>query len=147
LKVNLPAHNPSFSFHHVGVAVANLQQAAAFYSSAFGFEMVSGPFEDPIQKVAVCFLARSSDAIAPLELISPLVDTCPINNYLKKEIGAYHLCYEVADISRTLAHLRANKCLIIGKPVPAVAFNGRKIAWCYTPTNQLVELIDTGKPD
>jgi methylmalonyl-CoA/ethylmalonyl-CoA epimerase len=132
----------NFTFHHVGVAVPDLEQAAAFYADAFGLRMVSGPFEDPIQKVKVCFLAGGDGSFAPLELISPLSGESPVNGYLAKEIGAYHVCYEVADIAAVLADLRAKGCLVISRPAPAVAFAGRKIAWCFTPTKQLVELLE-----
>jgi len=135
-----------FIFHHVGVAVPDVEQASAFYSTAFGFQVVSGPFDDPIQKVKVCFLSEPGQGLAPLELIAPLGDDSPVNGYLTKGIGAYHLCYEVADIAATLAELRAQGCLVISKPVPAVAFGGRKIAWCFTPTRQLLELLEQETP-
>ena len=136
----------SFTFHHVGVAVPDLEQASAFYSAAFGFQVVSGPFEDPIQKVKVCFLAEPGRSLAPLELISPLDGDSPVNGYLTKGIGAYHVCYEVADIAKALADLRGKGCLVISRPVPAVAFAGRKIAWCFTPTHQLLELLEQAPP-
>ena len=117
-----------------------------FYSTAFGFQIVSGPFDDPIQKVRVCFLAEAGKTSGNLELISPLTPDSPVNGYLAKAIGAYHVCYEVAEIDAALAELRAQGCLIISKPVPAVAFGGKKIAWCFTPTNQLVELLERNSP-
>jgi len=136
----------SFTFHHVGVAVADIEKASKFYSTAFGFQIVSGPFEDPIQKVKICFLGEAGKTSGNIELISPLTPDSPVNGYLAKEIGAYHMCYEVADIDTALAELRAKRCLVISKPVPAVAFGGRKIAWCFTPTNQLFELLEQNPP-
>jgi methylmalonyl-CoA/ethylmalonyl-CoA epimerase len=137
----------AFTFHHVGVAVPDLEQAATFYSEAFGFRVVSGPFEDPIQKVKVCFMAEAGRSLAHLELISPLDSDSPVNGYLTKGIGAYHVCYEVAEIAKALAELRGKGCLVISRPVPAVAFAGRKIAWCFTPTHQLLELLQQDTPD
>ena len=134
----------SFAFHHVGVAVVDLQQALAFYSSAFGLRLVSGPFEDPLQKVQVCFLADAGRDSGYLELISPMEKESPLNCYLNDGVGAYHVCYEVADPGKALIELRARKCLVIAQPVPAVAFGGRKIAWCLTPTRQLIELLERG---
>ena len=119
-----------------------MEQAITFYTTALGFRLVSGPFEDPIQKVKVCFLAEPGQTLTHLELITPLDKASPVNTYLSKGIGAYHVCYEVADITTALDELRRQKCLIISRPVPAVAFDGRKIAWCFTPTQQLVELVE-----
>jgi methylmalonyl-CoA/ethylmalonyl-CoA epimerase len=132
----------TFTFHHIGVAVADLEQAAAFYTTALGFHVVSGPIEDPIQKVKACFLAEAGRSQIHIELISPTGSDSPVNAYLTKGIGAYHVCYEVTDISSALTELRSKGCLVICKPVTAVAYAGRKIAWCFTPTNQLVELLE-----
>ncbi len=132
-----------FTFHHVGVAVTDFDKAVAFYRDVLGFRLVSGPFEDPIQKVKVGFLADAGGA-PTLELIAALGEDSPINRYLSEGIGAYHTCYEVTDVAATLAALRGKRCLIVSNPVPAVAFGGRSIAWCYTPTNQLLELLERG---
>jgi hypothetical protein len=32
--------------------------------------------------------------------------------------------------------------MLLGEPVPAVAFGGRRIAWFYTRTHQLFELVE-----
>ena len=32
--------------------------------------------------------------------------------------------------------------MVVSGPVPAVAFGGRQIAWLYTPTRQLFELVE-----
>lgn len=132
----------SFTFHHLGVAVSDLDEACAFYKAAFGFKMISGPFDDPIQKVTVCFLGSGTAGATPLELICPLNDTAPVNSYLAKGIGAYHICFEVDRIGEALDRLWQNGSMIVSQPVPAVAFGGRKIAWCFTPTRQLVELVE-----
>ena len=123
------------------MAVPDLEKALVFYQTALGFRLTSGPFEDHIQKVKVCFLADGGGA-SNLELICGLDGDSPIKRYLDQGIGAYHTCYEVVDIAATLAALRSQRCLTVGKPVPAVAFGGRKIAWCFTPTNQLIELLE-----
>jgi methylmalonyl-CoA/ethylmalonyl-CoA epimerase len=57
-------------------------------------------------------------------------------------IGAYHVCYEVKALESALVHVRAHGCVIVANPVPAVAFGGRRVAWLYMPTRQLVELLE-----
>jgi|SRR4051812_48610707 methylmalonyl-CoA/ethylmalonyl-CoA epimerase len=135
----------AFKLHHVGIAVPDLQQASAFYTSALGFQIISGPIEDPIQKVRASFLTEVGRDSAWIELICPSDEDSPVNGYLKKGIGAYHVCYEVPDIASALAELRAKGCLVISAPVSAVAFGGRKIAWCFTPTRHLLELLEQSK--
>ncbi len=131
-----------WKLHHVGVAVADLDRAVAVHAKVFGQRLVSGPFVDPIQQVSVCFV-RGDDPSEPLiELIAPASEASPIAGYLTKGIGAYHVCYEVDDLEAALAHVRAERCIVVSGPAPAVAFGGRRIAWFFTPTRQLTELVE-----
>ena len=70
-----------FAFHHVGIAVRDLQTAIPNYKSLFGYNLISGPFDDPIQKVSVCFLSRG-DGDPALELVAPLGPNSPIDRIL-----------------------------------------------------------------
>ncbi len=129
-----------FAFHHVGVAVRNISEAIPVYKRLFDYDLVSGPFDDHIQNVSVCFLSRG-EGDAVIELVAPLGPNSPIDRTLKKGGGTYHICYEVADIHAAIAHLtEAGSCLLSG-PVPAVAFNARPIAWLGTEADLLVELV------
>ena len=130
-----------FRFHHVGIAVQNLQEAIENFKNLFGYELVSGPFDDPIQNVSVCFLSRGSgDPL--IEPVAPLGPGSPVDRFLKKGSGIYHICYEVPDVSAGIEHLTSSGCMLLSGPVPAVAFGMRKIAWLMTETNLLVELVE-----
>jgi len=85
-----------FSFHHVGIAVRDLSKAIPIYKALFGYELTSGPFDDPIQNVSVCFLSRG-DGDTVLELVAPLGPNSPIDLTLKKGGGPYHVCYQDPD--------------------------------------------------
>lgn len=132
----------NFRFSHIGVAVVNLDQAVAAYQQIFGYSVCSGPFVDPVQKVSVCFLSGKEAGDVTIELVAPDGDDSPVNSMLMKGISAYHLCYEVSNISEALKQVRSQGCFILGEPVGAVAFQGRRIAWFYTPTRQLTELVE-----
>lgn len=135
-----------FQLLHVGVAVPSLDSAAKSLADLFGYRVVSGPFDDPIQKVTVNFLSHGESSVAEIELIAPLTDDSPIKSMLAKGSGgAYHLCFGTTDIEAALSHAKNNGCIIVSGPVPAVAFNGRRIAWLYTPSRQLFELVETAK--
>jgi methylmalonyl-CoA/ethylmalonyl-CoA epimerase len=132
-----------FKLRHVGVAVPKLGPTTDALEALFGYKVVSGPFDDPIQKVSVNFLATSDNDVAEIELIAPLSEDSPITSMLAKGGGAaYHLCFETSDIEQAVAHAKANGCIIVSPPVPAVAFNGRRIAWIYTRSRQLFELVE-----
>ena len=139
--------NLGFKLRHVGVAVQKIEPATEALSALFGYKVVSGPFDDPIQKVTVNFLKASAEDTAEIELIAPLTPDSPIAAMLSKGGGgAYHLCFETSDIDAALAHATSNGCIIVSAPAPAVAFGGRRIAWIYTKSRQLFELVEAAVP-
>lgn len=138
-----PPESLGFRLLHVGVAVPSLGPTTEALTALFGYRVVSGPFDDPIQKVQVNFLAKSSSDVAEIELIAPIAEDSPIRSMLAKDGGgAYHLCFETSDIEGALAHAKMNGCIVVSPPVPAVAFEGRRIAWIYTRSRQLFELVE-----
>ena len=134
---------PLFRIDHIGVAVADLDQALQQYAQVFGYELLRGPYDDPQQQARVAFIgiaAQSSDP--PLELVAPLGPGSQVERVLSKGMSVYHICYEVADIEQAISQLRDSGCLLISGPTPAVAYEGRPIAWLYTPNRQLTELVE-----
>ena len=129
-------------FSHLGVAVLNIEQALSVYQEIFGYKVLSGPFDDPIQRASVCFVGTGIPNDMIIEVVASLDENSPVSKMLVKGVGAYDTCYEVDDIEQALADIRKKGCVIINKPVPAVAFKGRRIAWFYTPTRQLVEVVE-----
>lgn len=134
---------PQLTSHHVGVAVASIEKALPVYADVFGYRLLSGPFQDPIQRVSVCFLGAGESGEIVIELVEPSGDNSPVTGVLSKGIGAYHVCYTVRELDSAIAYLRQHGCLILGNPVPAVAFGGRRIAWVLMPTRQLIELLES----
>lgn len=142
-----PIPDLGFRLLHVGVAVPAIDPVTESLTALFGYRVVSGPFNDPIQKVKVNFLTTSASDIAEIELIAPLSEDSPVQSMLKKgQGGAYHLCFETSDIEAALAHAVNNGCIVVSQPVPAVAFGGRRIAWFYTCARQLFELVEAKLP-
>ncbi len=142
LMSELPEHL-GFKLLHVGVAVPSLGPATELLANLLGYKVVSGPFDDPLQKVTVSFLAKSARDVAEIELIAPLGEDSPIRSMLGKQGGgAYHLCFETEDLDAALVHALEQGCVVLAQPVPAVAFQGRRIAWIYTSSRQLFELVE-----
>ncbi len=138
----------NFKLRHVGVAVPSLGPATEVLESLFGYRVISGPFDDPIQKVMVNFLTQAEDNVAEIELIAPLTEDSPIKSMLSKGSGgAYHLCFETNDMEKALTHAKSQGCIVVSPPAPAVSFSGRRIAWIYTKTRQLFELVESETPE
>jgi methylmalonyl-CoA/ethylmalonyl-CoA epimerase len=141
-----PGEEFGFKLKHVGVAVPELDAAAEMLETLLGYKVVAGPFDDPIQKVTVNFLKQSGEDAAEIELIAPLTEDAPIRSILAKGSGAaYHLCFETTDLDGALKHAKSKGCMMVSPPAPAVAFGGRRIAWFYTPTRQLFELVEAAQ--
>jgi methylmalonyl-CoA/ethylmalonyl-CoA epimerase len=100
-------------------------------------------FEDPLQKVKVAFMStRPGDAM--IELVEPAGEGSPVLRFLNERGGGlHHLCYEVADLEKSLAESRERGLMIVSRPKPAVAFEGRRIAWVLTKEKMLVEFLET----
>jgi hypothetical protein len=43
-----------------------------------------------------------------------------------------------------VSFLKESACFVIQNPVPAVAFDGRFIAWLMTPDGLLIEIVERG---
>ncbi len=132
----------AFRFDHLGIAVADLPAAQQSYADMFGYKLLRGPYDDPIQQATVAFIGTGQPGDVVLELIAPLHEKSHVHSVLAKGVGAYHVCYEVDDLDAVLQMLREKRCLIVRPPAPAVAYDGRRIAWFYTPTRQLTELVE-----
>jgi methylmalonyl-CoA/ethylmalonyl-CoA epimerase len=127
--------------HHVGFVVSDIQKSVAGFQNALGMAWDGAIYADPRQKVKVTFLS-SSPACAQIELIEPEGADSPVAKFLQKGGGQHHLCYEVDDIEKALAEFKSRKALIVQRPCPAVAFEGRRIAWFVTPERLVVELLE-----
>ncbi len=93
--------------------------------------------------MTVNFLKTAAEDSAEIELIAPLTPDSPIASMLAKNGGgSYHLCFETTDIVAALAHATSLGCMVVAAPAPAVAFEGRRIAWLYTKSRQLFELVE-----
>jgi methylmalonyl-CoA/ethylmalonyl-CoA epimerase len=125
---------------HLGVAVNDLEAALPGYERIFGYKLLSGPFEDPIQRVRICFVGAADDIV--IELVAPLSADSPVKRILAKGGGAYHTCYETPDIERAIPRLLELGCVAVSDLTPAVAFAGRRIAWLFTPSRQLLEIVE-----
>ena len=82
--------------NHIAIAVPDLKSASKIYKDILGAN-VSDPTPMPDHGVTTVFVELPNTKI---ELLEPLGDESPINNYLLKNPkgGMHHICYEVDDI-------------------------------------------------
>ena len=130
------------TLHHIGVATENALIESEQWQQMFGFKVVSDLTYDPVQKVNVLFLSAGNKSGILFELVEPVGEDSPVNRFLQKGSRFYHICHEVNDIETALSQVRSQGALIIQQPISAIAFGGRRIAWCYTRTKHLIELLE-----
>lgn len=130
-------------FHHIGYAVRNIgEYLETFVQPLLAPVSVTEPVSDPIQRVTVCFVELPGGVL--LELVEPLGADSPVNSVIGSQRGGlYHTCYEVDDLEQAIARFRARKCMPLGAPVPAAAFDGRRIVFLLTPQRDLIELVES----
>ncbi len=130
-------------FHHVGVLVENIERSAKAYIGRFGYQARSGVIHDPMQTAYVQFLSFPGENVF-LEFVSPDGPESALGLALKKGGGLNHICYSTSEIERTCLQLRSSGLFLIRPPTPAVAFNGRQIAWLMDKSGALFELVERG---
>ncbi len=125
-------------FHHVGVAVKNLEEALNTYVRLFGCTQVSSPILVSDENVRVCFVSSPPGVL--IELIEGVGDDSPVEKILDRTgAGTYHICYEVDDLDAAIQVLRKNRCLTFRK----FELPGRgRFAFALSPQRQLFELCE-----
>ena len=130
--------------HHFGFVVNNIDQMVASFARSVNGSWDGAIFHDPVQKVKVTFLLMPGTHVQ-MELVEPAEEKSPVRAFLEKGGGLHHLCYEVEDCEQAIMAMRKLGSMIVKRPKPAVAFQGRKIAWVLTSEKLLIELLE-GSP-
>jgi len=133
---------------HLGLIVPDLAAGRVFLATALNVTRWTPITNDPILGVSVQFGSTAQFGATPhhtltYELIAPLGDTTPIANALRtgKHI-LNHLAYLTPDLEASAAHLRAAGCYPAGDPLPALAYEGRRIQFFMSPLRFVIELIE-----
>ncbi len=113
--------------NHIGLAVKNIEASLPFYRDALGM-VFEGTEEVAEQKVRVAFLAIGESRI---ELLEPTSDDSPVAKFLDKNgEGVHHLAYEVEDLEKALADLKAQGVRLIDE-LPRKGAHGTSIAFLH----------------
>jgi methylmalonyl-CoA/ethylmalonyl-CoA epimerase len=127
-------------FHHIGIACNDIEETSRFYL-AQGYKK-SEVVYDPVQNVNICFCEKAAGGIR-VELISPKDEHSPIcKNLQKNGVSPYHICYETADLEESVLELKKQNFLMVSRPSPAIAFNGKRVCFLASKAVGLVELVE-----
>ena len=127
--------------HHIGIAVADLDESIALYRSALGAELVHRARSDK-DGIEAAFMRTGEGEV---ELMSATTPDSPVGKFLaKRGPGLHHVAYGVADIVSALNDARtAGLELIDTEPRPGM--HGSLIAFLHPKSmgGVLTELVQT----
>lgn len=127
-------------FHHVGVITGNLEASISLYAS-LGYA-ASIIYVDPEQKARIVLMQREQGPI--IELIMPDSSESPAASWIQRiRAGPYHTCYEVDDLEAVMAFLRCQRLFPVLGPIPAIAFDMRRVVFLWGDRSGLMELLET----
>jgi methylmalonyl-CoA/ethylmalonyl-CoA epimerase len=128
--------------HHVGVAVADLDEAIDIYSRLFGAEL---ELRETVEEQGVeTALMRVGDG--RIELLASLEPDTPVGRFIdRRGPGMHHLAFEVDDVSSELERLAATGAELIDER-PRKGLQGREIAFVHPHATGgvLAELVACG---
>ena len=126
---------------HIGIAVADVNEALAFYRDALGLEI--GPAEEVAsQRVRAHFVSLGGGAA--IELLDATAADSPIAKFVEKRgPGLHHITLRVDDIRAALAMLKAHGARLIDE-TPRSGAHGSLVAFVHPSSAHgvLVELVE-----
>jgi methylmalonyl-CoA/ethylmalonyl-CoA epimerase len=140
MRVNAKA---DLRLHHIGLAVRGIEEFRTFYVDVLQYQERTPVIHDPIQTAFVQFFSIPG-ADHYLELVAPDSESSKLWEACRKGKVLNHLCYSCVNVAPMISFMKESGCFVIQNPVPAVAFDGRSIAWLMTPDGLLVELVERG---
>jgi methylmalonyl-CoA/ethylmalonyl-CoA epimerase len=127
--------------HHVGVIVPSIDLAMPYYVEMLELRRATETVFDPEQDANLVLLEAGGGAPG-VELIEPVSEASPVRKQANAGGGYAHICFEVADIVAEVTRMRRSGALTVQSPTPAILFGGRRVAFLFLPTSQLVELVE-----
>jgi methylmalonyl-CoA/ethylmalonyl-CoA epimerase len=133
-------HHRLGAVNHIGIAVANLEEAKKVFCDTLGLPCVEEKTL-PERGVRIAFLSSGNTM---LELLEGLGPESTVSKFVEQRgPGIHHLCFEVEGIGRVIGELTAAGArLIDAKPRPGA--EGKPVAFVHPKSTLgvLVELIE-----
>lgn len=127
--------------HHFGFLTDNIQKSVESFS-ALGFTERSRTLDES-RGIEIAFIQSQSGE--QIELIMPINDHSVVSKLMGKlKHTIYHTCYETESLDNTIADLRKKGFLLIDPAKPAVAIDGKRVAFLYSKHAGMIELVETG---
>ena len=127
--------------HHIGCAVASLEDALKPYTTGLGFVRMSEILEIPRLKIRVCFVEVSPGVF--MEFVQGLTSDSPVAGFVSRRQSYYHVCYTAPNVMQAVEHLEANKFRRVSV-FTSEAFSGNDCVFLLSPQQALIEIVQEG---
>jgi methylmalonyl-CoA/ethylmalonyl-CoA epimerase len=98
--------------HHLGIAVRNMEEAAARFGELLGLEP-GERYDVPEMKVSVLYLPVGD---SKLEFLEPRSEDSAVAKFLaRRGEGLHHVCFEVDDIEESMREMEKQGATLIDK--------------------------------
>jgi methylmalonyl-CoA/ethylmalonyl-CoA epimerase len=127
--------------HHIGVAVADLDESIRLYRNALGAELVHRAASETEGLEAAVLRVGDSE----IELMAALRADSPVGKFMaRRGPGLHHVAYGVADIDTALVAARESGLELIDA-APRIGLHGRRIAFVHPKSmgGVLTEFVET----
>jgi methylmalonyl-CoA/ethylmalonyl-CoA epimerase len=128
--------------HHLGVAVADLDEAIATYERLFHARLEHRqPLEEQGVEAASVLVGESR-----IELVTPTDDDTPVARFLSRRgPGMHHVALEAEDLLATLEELESSGAQLIDR-VPRRGLFGLEVAFVHPDSvhGVLTEVVSSG---
>ena len=133
-----PASASDARVAHVGIAVASIPEAVAFYRDVLGLAATAPESADGATVVSVDLGGTQVELLAAAEPGSPIA-----RFLATRGPGIHHLCLRVADLDAALARARAAGYRLLDE-TPRPGAHGRRVAFIHPASTGgiLLELSD-----
>jgi len=136
------ANDLALRFHHLGLAVLRLNDAAALLRG-LGYR-IGEPIFDPEQNVNITMCSHSE--MPDIEVIYPGRGQSPIDAFVARHSNGivYHLCYVTDNLADTLSRMSEARLRwqCVSPPKPAILFGGRRVSFYMVLGIGLIEIIE-----
>ena len=123
---------------HIGYITNDIAKTAESFR-LLGYE-ANDIVDDDTQHTRICFLRKQGSTT--IELVEPYEDNRTMQKMLKRGVTPYHTCYATSDIMAAYEEMLDNDFTPLFKPVPAPAFDNRRICYFFKQETGFVELVE-----
>lgn len=128
-------------FDHIGIFVKDLNYGYDQLSKLIEIDRKSQVYSDPLLHVLVQFCFDNNGVC--YEIVSPYGENNPVDTVLKRGVNILnHIAYKTSQFDDSVLKFRDAGCIPLGKPQPAVAFNGARVIFFLTPLKLIIELVE-----